>query len=70
MIILPTGMGKSLCFEALPVTNNLLSAISEIVIVLLISPLNFLIDLQTSRINKMWVVSTSSIPLNETDFKL
>ena len=59
LIILPTGMGKSLCFEALTVTNNLLSMNSERDIVLLISPLKFLMDLQTSRLNNLGLPAIS-----------
>jgi superfamily II DNA helicase RecQ len=40
-IVLPTGMGKSLCFEALTHANSLLHG-SHKDIVLLVSPLNWL----------------------------
>ena len=60
LIILATGMGKSLCFEALTTANSLLHASSsEQAIVLVISPLKFLIEMQVSRLNNIGIPTVS-----------
>ena len=70
LIVLPTSMGKSLAFEALTFTNSLLNG-SKQDMVLVVSPLRFLIDMQVAKLNKIGLsaVSLCTAISNKITFK-
>ena len=56
LVILPCAFGKSLCFEAVTYTNSLLHGGDyEDTMCLVMSPFKVLMDMQTSRLNRLGI---------------
>ena len=56
-ISLPTGQGKSLIYQLAPSVSKHLGLLSEVPIVLVISPLNALIDDQIASVTKLGITA-------------
>ena len=57
-VSLPTGHGKSLIYQLAPSVSKHLGLLSEVPIVLVISPLNTLIDDQTASVTKLGITAS------------
>ena len=58
LVVLSTGSGKSVCFEGLTITNQLVNPESEQNCVLLISPLKFLMRQQEKKLHQLRLTVT------------
>ena len=56
-VSLPTGHGKSLIYQLPPLVSKHLGLLSEVPIVLVISPLNALIDDQIASVTKLGIIA-------------
>ena len=56
-VSLPTGHGKSLIYQLVPSVSKHLGLLSEVPIVLVISPLNALIDDQIASVTKLGITA-------------
>ena len=60
-VSLPTGRGKSLIYQLAPSVSKHLSLLSEVPIVLVISPLNALIDDQIASVTKLGITASKLV---------